>query len=67
MNTQSENLTTKEQKMAFIMGYDVEGPSLVERIVSFWHVFKAYRYIHANNVPMQVILRNVAEAEQKQA
>jgi hypothetical protein len=67
VNDQSENLTTAEQKMAYIMGYDIEGPSLVERMINFWHVFRAYRHIHANNIPLQVFLRNVTEAEQKEA
>jgi len=50
--------------MAYIMGYDVEGPSLVERIVTYWRIFKAYRHIRANKIPMQVFLHNIAESEQ---
>jgi hypothetical protein len=64
MNEQPNNLTSAEQKMAYVMGYDVEGPSLVERLVTYWHIFKAYRHIHANKIPMQVFLHNVAESEQ---
>jgi hypothetical protein len=64
MNDQPENLTSAEQKMAYIMGFDVEGPSLVERLITYWHIFRAYRHIRANKIPMQVFLRNIAEPEQ---
>jgi hypothetical protein len=67
MNKPSEDLTTEERKMAYVMGYDVEGLSLVERLVNFWRVFRAYRYIHANKSPLQVYLHKVNEAEQKEA
>ena len=67
MNEQSEDLTTEERKMAYVIGYDVEGMSLVERLVNFWRVFRAYRYIHANKIPLQVYLNKVNESEQKEA
>ena len=58
MNGQPENLSIAEKKMAYVMGYDVDGPCLVERLLTQWRVFMAYRHIHANHVPMQVFLRN---------
>ena len=67
MNEQSENLTPEERKMAYIMGYDVKGVSLVEWLYNFWRVVRAYRYIHANKIPLQVYLHKVNEAEQKEA
>ena len=63
MNDQSGSLTVTEQKMAYMMGYEFEGPSLVERLITHWRVFMAYRHIHANKIPMQVILHNVSEPE----
>ncbi|MEP6983976.1 MAG: hypothetical protein ABI970_00140 [Chloroflexota bacterium] len=63
MNDQSENLTNAEQKMAYVMGYDVERPNLAERLITYWHLFKAYRHIHANKIPLQVFLHHVAEPE----
>ena len=64
MNEQSENLSIAEKKMAYVMGYDVDGPCLVERLIMHWQVFMAYRHIHANKIPMQVFLRSVGEPEQ---
>jgi len=65
MNNQTDNLTIGEQKMAYVMGYDFEGPTLVEKLITQWRVFMAYRHIHANKIPLQVFLHTVSDQDVK--
>jgi hypothetical protein len=60
----SENLSTAEQKMAYVLGYDVDRPTLVEKLIIRWRVFMAFRHIRANKIPLQVILRTMNDNEE---
>jgi len=51
--------------MAYVMGYDFEGPTLVEKLITQWRVFMAYRHIHANKIPLQVFLHTVSDQDVK--
>jgi len=64
MNQQSENLTTEEKKMAYVMGYDADSPTLIEKLIMRWYAFRAMRHIQTNKIPLQVIIRNVTEQEE---
>jgi hypothetical protein len=64
MNLQSQNLTTAEKKMAYVMGYDADSPTLVEKLIMRWRVFVAMRHIQANKIPLQVIIRSVKDTEE---
>ena len=64
MNLQSQNLTTAEKKMAYVMGYDADSPTLVEKLIMRWGVFVAMRHIQANKIPLQVIIRSVSDTEE---
>jgi len=64
MSTQAEKLTDGEKKMAYVMGYDVDSPTLVEKLIMRWHVFVALRHIRLNKIPLQVILRSVSDHDE---
>ena len=64
MNSQPENLTDAEKKMAYVMGYDVDSPTLVEKLIMRWRVFMAFRHIQSNKIPLQVFLRTVSDHEE---
>ena len=64
MNTQTENLTNAEKKMAYVMGYDVDSPTLVEKLIMRWHAFVALRHIRSNKIPLQVFLRSVSDRDE---
>ena len=64
MNQQAANLTNTEKKMAYVMGYDVDSPTLVEKLIMRWHAFRAMRHIQSNKIPLQVIIRTVTEHEE---
>ena len=50
--------------MAYVMGYDADSPTLVEKLIMRWRVFVAMRHIQANKIPLQVIIRSVKDAEE---
>ena len=64
MSAQTVKLTDEEKKMAYVMGYDVDGVTLVEKLIMHWRAFVALRRIHANKIPLQVILRSVSDQEE---
>ena len=64
MNSQTQNLTNGEKKMAYVMGYDVDSPTLVEKLIMRWNLFRAMRHIQANKIPLRVIIRNMADQEE---
>jgi hypothetical protein len=70
MNSEAENsenaekLSTAEQKVAYVLGYDIDHPTLVERLIMRWRVFMAFRHIRANKIPLQVILHTVNDNEE---
>ena len=64
MNSQTQNLTNGEKKMAYVMGYDVDSPTLVEKLIMRWNLFRAMRHIQANKIPLRVIIRNMAAQEE---
>jgi hypothetical protein len=64
VSTESQNLTDGEKKMAYVMGYDVDNPTLIEKLIMRWNLFRAMRHIQANKIPLRVIIRNMAEQEE---
>ena len=50
--------------MAYVMGYDIDGPTLIEKLIMRWRVFVALRHIQTNKIPLQVILRTVSDHEE---
>ena len=64
MSTQAKNLTDEEKKMAYVMGYDVDGVTLVEKLIMHWRAFVALRRIQSNKIPLQVFLRSVSDQDE---
>lgn len=61
MKSESESLTNEEKKIAYVMGYDVDGPTLVEKLIMRWRAFVALRHIQLKKIPLQVFLRSVTD------
>ena len=64
MNDQPEKLTDAEKKMAYIMGYDADSPTLIEKLIMRWHVFVALRHIRLNKISLRVFLRSVSDHDE---
>ena len=64
MITQAEKLTDEEKKVAYVMGYDVDGVTLVEKLIMRWHAFVALRRIQSNKIPLRVFLRSVSDHDE---
>ena len=64
MPKQSEQLTDLEKKVAYVMGYDVEGPTLVEKLIARWHAYVALRRIRLSKTPIRVLLNVIKDGEQ---
>jgi hypothetical protein len=64
MPNQSEQLTDLEKKVAYVMGYDVDGPTLVEKLIARWQAYLALRRIHLSKTPIRVLLNVIKDGEQ---
>lgn len=67
MPKQSEQLTDLEKKVAYVMGYDVEGPTLVEKLVARWQVYIALRRFRLGKTPLRVFFNAVKDGEQTES
>jgi hypothetical protein len=67
MPNQSKELTDVEKKVAYALGHEVDGQTLVEKLIARWKAYIMLRRFRLSKFPLHVILRSFRDHEETES